>query len=270
MEELELKIPIKLPKNKSLAEIKKYFVRNGLEILVKKKSTLSDKPKDLRFSKSLYKPELKDLYRLHQFIILNKRIKVLEYGTGWSTLVISNALKKNELKYKLQVKNLRFKNKFTVTVIDNVKKYLKISKDRIKKYYKSKKNNTFFYFSENQMTKYNKQICSYFVNHPRINPDFIYMDGPDQFKIKGKVNNLTISDYEMMPMNADVLSFENFLTPGTIILFDGRTANARFFKSNFRKDWKYIEDAKNDQNLFYLNERPLGESNKKQLNFYKK
>ena len=39
------------------------------------------------------------------------------------------------------------------------------------------------------------------------------MDGPDQFKIKGKVNNITIADYEMMPMNADVLSFENFLTP---------------------------------------------------------
>ena len=43
------------------------------------------------------------------------------------------------------------------------------------------------------------------------------------YDIKGKVNNLTIADYEMMPMNADVLSFENFLTPGTIILFDGRT-----------------------------------------------
>ena len=265
-----MKTSIKIPKNKNLNYIKKYFKRNGLDILLEEKNTFKNKTKDLRLSKKVYKPELKDLYRLHQLIILNKRIKVLEYGTGWSTLVISNALKINELKFRLKVKNLRFKKKFTVTVIDNVKKYLKISKDRIKKYLKRNKNNTFFHFSENKMTTYNKQICSYFVNHPRINPDFIYMDGPDQFKIKGKVNNLTIADYEMMPMNADVLSFENFLTPGTIILFDGRTANARFFKTNFRRDWKYIEDSKNDQHLFYLNERPLGELNKKQLNFYKR
>ena len=85
---------------------------------------------------------------------------------------------------------------------------------------------------------------STFINHPRVNPDFIYMDGPDQFNIKGKVNNITIADYEMMPMNSDILSFENFLTPGTIILFDGRTANARFLKSNFQRKWKYFENSK--------------------------
>ena len=83
------------------------------------------------------------------------------------------------------------------------------------------------------------------------------------------INNLTISDYEMMPMNSDLLSFENFLTPGTIILFDGRTANARFLRSNFKRKWEYIEDKKNDQNLLYLNEAPLGTINKKQINFYK-
>ena len=120
------------------------------------------------------------------------------------------------------------------------------------------------------MTTFQGRICSHFSKHPRVNPDFIYLDGPDQFKIKGRVNNLSIADYEMMPMNADLLSFENFLTPGTIILFDGRTANARFFKSNFRRNWKYIEDAKNDQHLFYLNEKPLGAVSKQQLNFYSK
>ena len=58
----------------------------------------------------------------------------------------------------------------------------------------------------------------------------------------------------MMPMVSDVLKFEHFLTPGTIIA-DGRTANARFLKSNFQRNWKYIHSLKSDQNYFYLDEK---------------
>ena len=94
-----MKGQIKLPKKKSIKSIKKYFKENGLEILFN-----SNKPnqikRDMRFEKNTYKPELQDLYRLHRLIILNKRISVLEYGTGWSTLVISHALRLNEKKFK--------------------------------------------------------------------------------------------------------------------------------------------------------------------------
>ena len=38
-------------------------------------------------SKSPYKPELRDLYNLYNYIILNKRITVLEFGSGWSSMV---------------------------------------------------------------------------------------------------------------------------------------------------------------------------------------
>ena len=262
-----MKISIKYPKKKSLNEIKKYFILNNLKIVLKNSDENIFK-KDRRFDKNIYKPELNDLYRLHQFIILNKRISVLEYGTGWSSLIISHALKLNEKRYKNKVKDLRFKNKFTLTVVDNEKKYLKISKNRIKKNLKFR-NNSSFHYSPNKMTKFKKNICSHFTVHPKVNPDFIYVDGPDQFNIKGKINNITISDYEMMPMNSDILQFEHFLTPGTIILFDGRTANARFLKNNFQRNWKYYHDEKNDQIIFFLDEKPLGKLNKKQINFYK-
>ena len=79
---------------------------------------------------------------------------------------------------------------------------------------------------------------------------------------------MTISDYEMMPMSADILKYENFLTPGTIILSDGRTANTRFLKNNFQRKWEYKEDKVNDQNYFYLKESFLGKINKLQLKFY--
>ena len=81
---------IKLPKKKSIKSIKKFFKENGLKFyLIQKANQIK---RDMRFEKNTYKPELQDLYRLHRLIILNKRISVLEYGTGWSSLVISNAL----------------------------------------------------------------------------------------------------------------------------------------------------------------------------------
>ncbi len=263
-----MRAPIKLPKKKTINKIKKYFLNNGLKALIYE-NKYNKLKKDMRFEKNTYKPELEDLYRLHQIIILNKRVNILEYGTGWSSLVISHALKLNEKKYRHKIKELRFKKFFFLTVVDNEKKFLKISEKRVKKYIKNYKNYVSFHYSQNKMTKFNRKICSHFTNHPRVNPDFIYVDGPDQFNIKGKINNLTISDYEMMPMNSDIFSFENFLTPGTIILFDGRTANARFLKSNFQRKWKYFENPKRDQHLFILDEKPLGNSNKKQMNFYK-
>ena len=71
-----------------------------------------------------------------------------------------------------------------------------------------------------------------------------------------------------MPMACDILKYEHFLTPGTIILTDGRTANARFLKSNFQRKWIYKHDIFNDQSIFFLNEKPLGKFNKEQINFY--
>jgi len=44
---------------------------------------------------------------------------------------------------------------------------------------------------------------------------------------------------DMMPMSADVLRIGHFLAPWTIIVFDGRAANARFVKSNLQRGWSY-------------------------------
>jgi hypothetical protein len=44
----------------------------------------------------------------------------------------------------------------------------------------------------------------------------------------------------MMPMLCDILKFEHFLTPGTIILSDGRSADIRFLLSNFKNQNVYF------------------------------
>ena len=71
--------------------------------------------------KSAYEPELDDLYLLHNYIIKYKRMTVLEFGTGWSTLVMANAVKYNINKYFKNIKNLRLNNAGQIHTIDNEK-----------------------------------------------------------------------------------------------------------------------------------------------------
>ena len=258
---------IKFPKNLSYKKICKYFIQCGLGNIVKEAENPGNLIKDLRFEKKIYKPNIKSLYKLHKIVLLNKRLKILEYGTGWSTLVFYHALMTNLKRYP-NVKKLRVKNPFSIYVIDNYRKYINFSKKRINKSFK-KIRNLKFYFCQNKMSKYKKRYCSEYLNHPNLNPDFIYLDGPDQFKIKGKSDNFTISHYDMMPMNSDILKYEHFLNPGTMILADGRTANVRFLMANLQRRWKYKFLKDTDQSILLLDEKPLGRFNKKILDFYK-
>jgi hypothetical protein len=174
-------------------------------------------------------------------------------------------------KYNNNIKNLRRNNPFELFFLENQKKFLKISKNRIAKFNRDNniKNNNHYFFSEVKMTNYNGKISTEYNKLPLCNPDFIYLDGPDQFNIKGKINNISTAHKDMMPMACDILKIEYFLTPGTIIIIDGRAANAKFLKDHFKRKWIYKNDKKFDQHIFYLNDPVLGKYNKLQLDFYK-
>ncbi len=219
-----------------------------------------------------YIPELNDLYLLYQFILINKRTTIFEFGSGWSTLIFSLALKELKNKFSKKIKSLRRNNPFELFVLENEKKYLNITKNRIKKLNKILKiKNPIkinYHFSHVEMTLYNKKICTQYKKLPLCNPDFIYLDGPDQFNVKKDVNGISTRHKDMMPMVCDILKLEHFYTPGTIIVCDGRAANAKFLQDNFQRNWKYLKDQKNDQHIFWLDDPILGKYNKLQLEFY--
>lgn len=245
---------------------KNFFIKEGLDFLVplsKKKINL----KDERVNSKPHLPDLKDLYNLYQLIILNNRTTVLEYGCGWSTLVMHLALMKNKKKNNGKVFT-RCGNPFELFALDNSKKFINISKIRVKKFSKNYKKVNFKY-SKALMTKFNERYCTEYQNHPLLNPDFIYIDGPSQWTVKNKIENFTVNHFSMMPMICNILKFEHFLTPGTIIVSDGRTANVRFLKSNFQRNWKHYYKKEMDQHYFILNETSLGKWNDEQLKYYK-
>ena len=213
-------------------------------------------------------PNLKKIFFLYKLVTLNKRLNVIEFGSGWSTLILSLAMDANLKKYKDKAKNLR-NDKFKIFSLDNSKKYLNISKKRVnifKKKYLCKIN---FLYSPVKMSHFEDRICTEYTKLPICNPDFIYLDGPDQFNITNKVNNFSSANKDLIPMSADILKIEFYLMPGTIILIDGRAGNVEFLKKNFKRKWIYnfIRDV--DQHIFFLNEPSWGIKNLKLLKFYK-
>ena len=197
--------------------------------------------------------------------MLNKRFKILEIGTGWSSLIISHAHKVNFDKYGKEVSKKKL-GKYNFTILDNYKKYINISKKR-NLFIGNKFTN--YCTSKVVMSEFNGKYCTHFTDFPKLNPDLIFLDGPDQFNIDDNKNfKFNINSDDLMPMSSDILKIEFFLTPGTIIIVDGRGANANFMKLNFQRNWEYREI--HDLHFFYLKEKPFGQRNLDCLNFYEK
>ena len=117
---------MKKPQKKNQKFIENFFIKKGLKLLVdlskKKKPTINQ----MIINEPLI-PELDDLYNLYQYVLINKRTTILEFGSGWSSLIFSLALNelKNKIEKVLQQKKQSKKN------IKNVSKPSKIIVNKI-------------------------------------------------------------------------------------------------------------------------------------------
>ena len=255
---------IRVPKPVSEEEAVQFFQSVGLPDVAPTAQARPRDPNDM-IQAAPYPPDVVDLYRIYQFILLNKRLTALEFGCGWSTLIIAHALDSNKKRFSQCTNHLRRQNLFEVHSVDNQEQFVKIARSRLEK---RGLDNANFMVSEVEMTLFNGRLSHQYDSLPQVSPDFIYLDGPDQFHIKGSVRGLTSAHEDFVPMSSDILLMEHFLIPGTIILVDGRTANARFLRANLQRGWSYTSEKEYDQSLFVLEEEPLGEINRKQLEFY--
>ena len=119
------------PEGTTVEQAKEYFEKNGLEQVSKAISNQTLGINEKITTRIPLQPDLVDLYRLHRLIIENKRTTVLEFGTGWSTLVMAHAL--NELKKGFidSKHKLRRNNIFELHVLDDEPEFIEISKSRI-------------------------------------------------------------------------------------------------------------------------------------------
>jgi len=219
----------------------------------------------------VYPPNFPDLYSLYSKVVSSRSLAVMEFGSGWSTLVFAMALEQNKNEYFNTVSGLRHPNKFELMTVDCESRFISVSTQRIPKDSTIKIHPV---ETKAQMAVVNNQICTLYQNLPAFTADFIYLDGPDCGKdqILGDVNGYSLSfgdDSKSygLPMAADLIRLEPHLWPGTTIVTDGRGANARFLKNNFARKWDYDYDEALDQHWFYLNEPAWGRYSQMLLEF---
>ena len=237
--------------------------------VLKKLLLKSDKFTKEGIKRNIIPPTFKHLNFIYNLIKKNKRISSLEFGVGWSSLVISKALDENKKKYfykSLFLKRIFKDNLFMNYVIDAEKKYLKIFKNFSNKI--DLKNIRFKKILWQYMLKKNS-IVAYGKNLPGIIPDFIYLDGPNPRKIinKSKKFNKTLNFPVIVN---DLLFYENFLNNGCILVIEGRAHNASYLLREFKRNWKYQYLKKIDTHIFILNDKSMGILARKLTNFYKK
>ena len=224
------------------------------------KRLLQNKPYDF---------DINDCVNLYNKIIETRRLCVLEFGSGWSTLIIAKALYDLKKKYFKKVSKIRKGDIFCLYVLETSSKFKNISMSRIPNYIKKEIKITAG-VSGVIMSKYRDSVCNTYKKIPNCNPDFVYIDGPHIKDIKGHINNINFSkNDDFTPMSGDALMLENIFIPGTIIYLDGRRNNFLFLKNNFQRKWESKTDKKNDIHYFTLKDDSLGIHNDKLLRFYK-
>lgn len=216
--------------------------------------------------KTPYPPVISDLARLYALVRNRKVTTVLEFGSGYSTAVMAAALAENRDAFaeSAELKALRRNNPFELHTIDCSFEWLKTTQERICEEHRPL---VHIHQSSVSIGTFDDRLCHYYDNLPNICPDFIYLDGPMQHDVDGSIGGIHFRHNDRTVLSADLARMEWTLLPGTLIVVDGRTNNARFLKANFQREWSYHHDIEGDVHIFELVEAPLGELNRKQISF---
>ena len=166
--------------------------------------------------------------------------------------------------YDFTSTNLRRANLYECHSVDNYDSWINECKNRTPNHLIAG-NFINFHLAKLSISEFSNRVCTFYDPIPNICPDLIYLDGPDQFSPAGDIRGLSTSHQDRMPMSADILVFEHFLQPGTLVIVDGRTANARFLACNLQRQWAHYYSKDWDQHFFELQEEPLGIYNKRML-----
>jgi hypothetical protein len=203
-------------------------------------------------------PEFSDLYYLYKTTRESYVVSILEFGSGYSTLIFGIALYQNYLQFGQDyLRECRHPNAFQLLTIDASPYFLKTSLERIPEEVQK-----FITPHSSQIELFEfggpgGQIVNRWEDLPNFTPDLIYIDGPDPEQITTKINGYKSENFSL-PMSADVLQREFFLWHGTQLIMDGRGANAEFLRINFKRDWHYFKDNFSDRHIFKLSSEPWG------------
>jgi len=188
-------------------------------------------------------------------------VSIMEYGTGWSTLVLALALEHNKQFFGDFVEsNNRHPNPFCLLTVDSSRVFSNISVRRAQEFTKTK---IIPVVTKSKLVEIENRFCHVFASVPPFTADFIYVDGPDSSQVKGSIRGFHVRFGHRerkygLPMSADLINLEFFLWPGTTIVVDGRGANSNFLRKSLKRNWHYSYNSDTDQHFFDLIEPGWG------------
>ena len=210
-----------------------------------------------------YPPKWDDLARLHWLTRVREVVSAVEFGAGFSTAVIAHALDMNALAMGTWADtHRRVEFPFTLLSIDQSQYWLDLSLGRVTPALQSRVRT---HCSTVGMGTFGDRVCTYFESLPNFVADLVLLDGPDQYATETAVRGFNTGNVGLMPMAADLLAVEHFFEPGSVIVIDGRTANARFLRANFQRNWSYFHSTSGQFHIFELSEGALGPINESRL-----
>lgn len=209
--------------------------------------------------------DLSDLCRLHWICLSRRCINVLEIGSGYSTAVLVDAMSRLSQQFRDWVSlNLRCDDPFHVYSVEEDPIFLDII---TRKLAILRGQYVTFTRADVNVHLHDGRFTTQFSQLPNVSPDLIYLDGPSRNATCEVVRGFSFNNIARMPMSSDILAVEFFLEPGTLIMVDGRGANARFLQSYLKRKWVYFHDQDGDCHYFELQEEPFGALNSKRLAF---
>jgi len=232
-----------------------YWRKEGLGRLVE--PHVAGEPSGAGAASAAIAPQIADLARLHRLVRERMATTVLEFGVGFSTLVLADALAKNEADYRTLPKPPRLRNSkaFQLFSVDASEHWIAETRRRLPPSLAARS-----HISHSRVVAgtFQGRLCHYYERLPNVVPDFVYLDGPAPADVEGAVHGLDFSIDDRTVMAADLLLMESTLLPGAFILVDGRTNNARFLARNFQRKFRERYDPSADITSFELDEPPLG------------
>jgi len=175
-------------------------------------------------------PDASDLANLYRLIAERRPRVVLEFGVGYSSLVICAALRAN-----LAKANVRGH----LYVVDSEKKWIENTRN---KFESDLLEFISFQYSPISVKVFDNTLCHTYDSLPDVSPNFVYVDGPSgasgEEEISGEINGLGFTGGRPV-VGADVLLYESSAPLDFFILVDGRWETCRFLGTHLRNKYRH-------------------------------
>jgi hypothetical protein len=197
-----------------------------------------------------FPPQLYDLYHLHRQVRRRRPAVVLEFGVGFSTLVIAHALARTHEDARRSAGARAAPG--CLWSVDTSARWIENARAKLPPDLQA-----FVRFRQSaaRACLWEGELCHLFETLPDVVPALLYLDGPDPAEVQGDVHGLRFGDEggaRRAVVSADPVLFESTVQPGFVLIVDGRQRNVEFLRRHLRRRYRFERNTVWDYSVFEL------------------